>query len=131
MEAKTTKKGRELLCKAHAGDTQLSPIAFIALGSGGCSGGSPIAVTGLETALKSELVRKEIESHQYGEETVDGAVKIWTRYSIALSESELAGEFISEAGLIDGDGNLIAYLTFMEKGKDEGMEFAFNLDEIF
>ncbi len=131
MDAKMTKKGRELLCKAHAGDTQLSPITHIALGEGGCSGSSPIAVTGLETALAQELVRKELESHQYGEKTVDGAVKIWTRYSVTLSESELAGKVISEAGLVDGDGNLVAYLTFMGKGKDQGMEFTFNLDESF
>lgn len=131
MDAKMTKKGRELLCKAHAGDTQLSPITYIALGSGGCSEGEPIAVTGNETALKSELARKEIESHQYIEETVEDVVKIKTRYSVSLGESELAGEVISEAGLVDGDGNLIAYLTFTEKGKDQDMEFTFNLDEIF
>lgn len=131
MEAKTTKKGRELLCKAQAGDIQLSPISYIALGSGGCSEGEPIAVTGNETALKAELVRKEVESHQYSEETDGDVVKIKTRYSVSLGEDELAGEIISEAGLVDGNGNLIAYLTFMEKGKDEGMEFTFNLDEMF
>lgn len=131
MDAKMTKKGRELLCKAHAGDIQLSPITYIALGSGGCSEGEPIAVTGNETALREELARKEVESHQYSEETVGEAVKIKTRYSMSLSESELAGEVISEAGLVDGEGNLIAYLTFTEKGKDQDMEFTFNLDEIF
>ncbi len=131
MEAKMTKKGRELLCKAHAGDARLSPIAHIALGNGGRDDGGPIAVTGLETELKSEIARKAVESHEYGEETDGGMLKIKERYSISLSEEELAGETISEAGLVDGDGNLVAYLAFLGKGKDKDMEFTFNIDEIF
>lgn len=133
MEAKMTKTGRELLCKAHAGDVALSPIAYIALGSGGCSGGVPIAVTGTETALKQELLKKEIESHTYVEEPDEstGAIQVKTRYSITLANTELANEIISEAGLVDAAGNLIAYLTFTEKGKDADMEITFNIDELF
>lgn len=133
MEAKMTKKGRELLCRAHAGDVQLSPISYIALGNGGCSGGEVATVTGSETALKQELIRKETASHQYMEETDEGtgAVTVKVKYTICLGETELAGESISEAGLLDADGNLVAYMTFLEKGKDEGMEFIFNMDEMF
>lgn len=132
MEAKITKKGRELLCKAHAGDLQLSPITYIALGGGGCSNGTPIAVTGNETVLKNELIKKNIESHQYIEENdAAGAVKVKMHYAISLGKDELADAKISEAGLVDADNNLIAYITFLEKGKDQGMEFTFNIDEIF
>lgn len=133
MEAKMTKKGRELMCKAHAGDVQLSPITYISLGSGGCSGGAPILVTGNETAMKEELVQKEIESHQYLEEADEstGAISVKVRYTIRLSENELVGKTISEAGLLDAEGNLVAYMTFLEKGKDQGMEFIFNMDELF
>lgn len=129
MDAKMTKTGREQLCKAHAGDTELSPITKIALGSGGCRGGEPIEVTGKETELKSKLIEKEIASHQYIEEEESGKLK--TRYTISLGDDELVDQKISEAGLIDGEGRLVAYITFLEKGKDQGMDFTFNIDEIF
>lgn len=133
MEAKMTKTGRELLCKAHAGDSQLSPITYIALGNGGCLNGVPIAVSGNETTLKAVLVKKTIESHQYIEEADGdtGNKKVKMRYTISLGKDELVDEKISEAGLIDADNKLIAYITFLEKGKDQGMEFTFNVDEIF
>lgn len=131
MEAKITKTGRELLCKAHAGDIQLSPITFIALGDGGCIDGAPIEITGNETELKSELLRKEITAHKYLEEDMQQTKKVKMQYTSILDENELADTKISEAGLIDAQGNLIAYLTFLEKGKDKGMEFTFNIDEIF
>lgn len=133
MEVKMTKTGRELLCKAHAGDMQLSPITYISLGAGGCSSGTPILVTGNETAMKEELIQKEIESHQYLEKADEstGAISVKVRYTISLGETELVGKTISEAGLMDADGNLVAYMTFLEKGKDKDMEFIFNMDELF
>lgn len=131
MEAKITKTGRELLCKAHAGDIPLSPITYIALGSGGCQDGIPVEVTGNEIALKAELLKKGITSHQYKEEVAGKTVKVKMQYTVILTEEELADTKISEAGLLDAEGNLIAYLTFLEKGKDQGMEFTFHIDEIF
>lgn len=132
MEAKITKYGRTALCKAHAGDVELKPITHVALGDGGVSGGAPIAVTGNETALKNEIVKKAVEAHQYLEEAdADGGIKVKTRYTVSLAKSELVDERISEAGLVDADGGLVAYITFLEKGKDEGMAFQFNIDEIF
>lgn len=133
MEAKMTKRGRELLCKAHAGDVQLSPITYISLGSGGCAEGVPVVVTGNETELKEELIQMPVAAHQYSEELDDstGATKVKMRYTAVLGEKELPDSVISEAGLVDGDGNLVAYLTFLPKGKDEDMEFVFNIDEIF
>lgn len=133
MEAKVTKYGREMLCKAHAGDTQLKPITHISLGNGGISEGIPVTVTGNETALKNEIIKKAAESHQYLEEedASTGEVKAKMRYMVSLGKTELVNEKISEAGLIDADGGLVAYLTFLEKGKDEGMTFQFHIDEIF
>lgn len=129
MDAKMTKIGREQLCKAHAGDVTLSPIKKIALGNGGCQDGSPITVTGDETALKSELIKKDVASHTYIDDVESGKLKM--RYTIVLGDDELVGDKISEAGLIDENERLVAYITFLEKGKDQGMEFTFNIDEIF
>ena len=36
-----------------------------------------------------------------------------------------------ELGLFDADGDLVAYKTFLPKGKDDDMEFIFDMDEIF
>lgn len=133
MEAKMTKRGRELLCKAHAGDAALSPITYIAMGSGGCTDGVPIAVTGNETELKEELIQMPVAAHQYSEELDDstGATKVKMRYTATLGEKELPDTIMNEAGLVDGDGNLVAYLTFLPKGKDEDMEVVFCIDELF
>ena len=46
-------------------------------------------------------------------------------------KEELANQSISEQGLFDEDGDLVAYITFLPKGKDEGMVFIFDMDEIF
>lgn len=120
-----TKKGREKLCKAHAGEIALPKITHMAFGKGGIGeGGEPIATTGEEVALKSELLKKEIDGHTFPSETT-------CRYSVRLTKEELAGETISEQGLFDEEGDLIAYKTFLGKGKDADMEFVFNMDEIF
>ena len=48
-----------------------------------------------------------------------------------LGKEELADQTISEQGLFDAEGDLIAYKTFLPKGKDGDMEFIFDMDEIF
>ena len=48
-----------------------------------------------------------------------------------LSKTELANQNISEQGLFDADGDLVAYKTFLSKGKDDDLEFIFDMDEIF
>lgn len=119
-----TKKGREKLCKAHAGDLTLPKITQMGFGSGGIEDGSVIIPTGDETALKQELLKKNIESHSF----IDPATM---RYTVTLAKEELANQKISEQALFDADGDMVAYKTFLEKGKDDDMEFVFDMDEIF
>lgn len=122
---KITEIGRKKLCKAHAGDIALPKISHMALGKARVDDeGNVVEATGSEISLNQELIRKEIESHSYPEETT-------CRYPIRLGKSELTGEVISEMGLFDAEGDLIAYKTFLPKGKDNDMEFIFELDEIF
>ncbi len=121
-----TIKAREDFAKAHAGDITLPKVKYMAFGNGGLdSEGNPIPATGEEVALRSELLRKEIDSHSYPETTTT------CRYSVRLDKTELANQVISEQGLFDENGNLVAYKTFLEKGKDDDMEFIFDMDEIF
>lgn len=122
-----TETGRKKLCKAHAGDAALPKIAKMGFGSGGVDEmGDVIEPTGRETGLRTELLQKEIESHRYTDEK-----ETTCRYRTRLEKGELANQKISEQGLFDEDGDLIAYKTFLPKGKDEDMEFIFDMDEIF
>lgn len=120
-----TTTGREKLCKAHAGQCTLPKIKYMALGSGGIdSTGTVIPAIGTEEGLRKEIYRKEIEQIEFPIETTG-------RYSITLKKDELAGASISEQGLLDEEGDLILYKTFLPKLKDDDMEFCFDMDEIF
>ncbi len=120
-----TKIGREKLCKAHAGDSNLPPITQMGFGNGGVEAdGTVIPTTGDEITLRNELLRKDIHSHSYPETTS-------CRYSTRLDKLDLANQNISEMGLFDSNGDLVAYKTFLPKGKDDDMEFVFDMDEIF
>lgn len=122
---KITEIGRKKLCMAHAGDMVLPRITHIAIGNGGLdSNGNPVAVLGTEVSLAGELLRKQLDSHSY-------PVKTTCRYAIRIGKSELVGCSISEMGLFDEEGDLVAYKNFLPKGKDSDMEFIFELDEIF
>ncbi len=122
-----TVTGRKKLCKAHAGDLSLPAITQIAWGDGGVDeSGIPKPTTGEETGLYNELLKKDISGHSYPEET-----ETTCRYSGRLEKGELTGKEISEMGLFDADGDLIAYRTFMRKGKDEDIPLSFDMDEIF
>lgn len=51
--------------------------------------------------------------------------------SVLLSESELAGEDISEIGLYDSAGDIVCIKTFTKKGKDSDIEMTYTLDDVF
>ena len=120
-----TKAGREKLCKAHAGEAALPAITQMALGKGGVDAeGNVLEVTGEETGLKQQLVKREIDGYSFPDSTT-------CRYSLRLEKAELVNESISEQGLFDEEGTLIAYRTFSPKGKDADMEFVFDMDEMF
>jgi len=120
-----TIKGREKLCKAHAGDIKLPKITHMVFGSGGIDNeGNVKVLTGNETTLTNKLITKPINEHEY-------PVPTTCRYKAILGLNDLAGEQISEIGLIDEDGDLVAYKTFGSKFKDVDMEFIFDMEEIF
>ena len=122
-----TAVGRKKLCMAHAGDIELPVITQMAWGSGGADEtGQPIDTTGNEIGLYQELLRKYIESHSYVNEG-----KTTCRYTATLEAGELDNSYISEMGLYDEDGDLVAYRTFMRKGKDADIPQIYDMDEIF
>lgn len=121
-----TETGRRKLARSHAGEISLPPIAQMGFGSGGVVNGAVIDVTGLETRLKTELLKKDIGSRSL----VAGSIATM-RYVSKLDYSELPGTVISEVGLFDTEGDLVAYKTFLPKSKDEDMEFIFSIEVVF
>lgn len=120
-----TKKGREKLCSAHAGDRTLPKLKYIAYGDGGVDEqGTPILPTGEEVSLRNELFREEIDEHEY-------PILTTCEYKHELSKIELANVYLSELGIFDEEGDLIIYKTFLRKGKDDDMLFQFSIQEIF
>lgn len=120
-----TTAARKKLVQARAGVINLPEIVGMAFGSGGAdSDGNVTAPTENQTELNNELLRKEISGYKFISDTV-------CRYECTLSESELAGEFISEIGLYDSDGDIVCIKTFTPKGKDSDIEMTYALDDIF
>ena len=124
-EAIITKKARNKMLRARAGDDTLPKISQMAFGSGGVSGdGAVIPPDPDQSELKAELLKKNIDSHEYISETQ-------CRYVCTLTAEELAGKSISEIALVDADGDLVAIKNFSAKGKDDDLEMTFNVDDIF
>ena len=53
------------------------------------------------------------------------------RYIVTIPAADLAGEQISEAALVDSEGNFCAIRNMLAKGKDEGVAFIFTFDDEF
>ena len=125
MIGKMTDIGKQKICKAHSGAAALPRISRMAFGDGGLDGaGEPISVTGQEAALRGQLLEKEIESYSFPD-------MVSANFVCRLTKPELAGKSLSEIGLMDEEGDLIAYRTTRAIGKDEDMEIEFTLTETF
>lgn len=120
-----TRASRRKMVQARAGEINLPKIVGMAFGNGGVdSEGKVIAPTEEQSGLTSEIYRKVIDKYSFPEDTT-------CRYECTLSESELAGEEISEIGLYDEDGDIACIKTFTRKGKDDDVEQTYVLDDIF
>lgn len=120
-----TKKAREKLVKARAGALQLPKVVGMAFGNGGVDAeGTILPPTEAQEGLANELFRKAIDGYSFPEDTI-------CRYECTLFESELVGEYISEVGLYDEDGDIVCIKAFLRKGKDDDVEQTYALDDIF
>jgi len=120
-----TKKSREKLVKARAGAIQLPKIVGMVFGDGGVdASGNVIPPTESQSGLTNEIFRKELDGYSFPADTT-------CRYECTLTESELAGEEISEIGLYDSEGDVVCIKTFKRKGKDDDVEQTYTLDDIF
>lgn len=120
-----TKAARMKLVKARAGAITLSKVVGMAFGNGGVStDGTVIKPSDAQTTLANELYRKVVDKYSFPDDTT-------CRYECTLTESELAGEEISEIGLYDEDGDIVCIKNFTRKGKDFDIEQTYVLDDIF
>ena len=119
-----TRKRRVKLCQASSDESKpLPPVTHIALGSGGADeDGEPLTPLETQEALADEIVRYPVGEVSYPAETT-------ARYSVTVPAGELTGRSISEAALIDSDGDLGAIKNMYAKREDAGVAFTFEFDD--
>ena len=107
-----TTLAKKKMVKARAGISSLPKIVGMAFGDGGVdSGGTVKPHSADQNTLHHELLRKNVDGYEVLSDT-----KI--RYRCTLAENELANTYISEVGLYDADGDMVAMKAFLKKGKD-------------
>ncbi|NDY73993.1 phage tail protein [Desulfobacter hydrogenophilus] len=112
----TTNGHRQRLAAFFKNGTGLSVISKMAFGDGGYAGESVIEPDPAQTALNSELMRKNLSLVLQ-----DDAYSV-TGTGVIL-KAELNGQSISEAGLLDADGNLVGFKNFAPKIKESDEEY--------
>ena len=117
--------GRKKMLRARAGEIQLPKIVGFVFGDGGVDAdGNVIAPLEAESELKNELLRKKYDTYTMLSDTK-------CKYECELKESELPGTAISEIGLYDADGDIIAIKRFTAKGKDSDISMTFYINDTF
>jgi len=121
-----TKLRRVKLCQASSDKNRpLAPITHIAFGKGGVdASGNPKTPLDTQNALVSEIARYPVDRVEYPIETT-------ARYIVTIPKDALTGESISEAALVDSNGDLAAIKTMYVKRKDAGVAFTFEFDDEF
>lgn len=120
--AVVTKKGKEKIIRARAGDISLPRIRWMSFGSGGVdAGGAVIPTEESETSLKEEVIKIEITEHKIQDTTCT--------YTCRIEADQAVGKKISELALVDSDGDLIAIKRFLPKQKDAGMPMIFEVED--
>ncbi len=102
----------------RGGGAQVSPITHMAFGDGGHNADGSVRASG-RPQLYRELLRKPLDH-------VTGADSLSATGKGSVGKSELIGQALSEAALIDALGRTVAMITFPPKVKD-GTD-AFELD---
>lgn len=121
----TTAYARAQMARARAEGGTLTKVVKMAFGNGGVDpSGQPLPVDGTEETLRSELLRKDIESYDF-------IAPATIRYRCPLGENELTGQNINELALVDSEGKFTALRTMGDKFKDGDMEFIFEVDDIY
>lgn len=122
-EAITVDAYRKRIAKHMADNSALPPIAYMAFGDGGHNADlTPKAPSATATALTHEVLRKDLASI-----TQEDGFSVTGKG--VIEAADLAGVRISEAALLDTNGQLVGYKTFAPKLKesDERYEISIKL----
>jgi len=122
-EAVTVNAYRQRLAAHMAGGAPLAPIAYMAFGDGGHNPDmTPKPPSQTATALYHEVLRKPLAS--ITQEDVFSATG-----KGMVEANEIIGAAVSEAALIDANGNIVGIKTFAPKHKeaDERYEISIKL----
>ena len=120
-----TTKAKKKMLQARAGIIALPKIVGMVFGDGGVDSLDQVKPHSADqNTLHHELLRKTVDGHEVISDTV-------IRYRCTLGANELPNAYISEVGLYDADGDLVAMRAFLKKGKDADMEVTFECDDTF
>ncbi len=113
---------RKKMAEASHSTGTIAKITHIALGSGGVNEQNEVIEPFPDSlSLNHEVARKPYSSSKKVSDTC-------YEYTIKLEKDELVGIYISELALIDEDGDVVAFSTFLAKGKDE-TEVTFTVED--
>lgn len=120
-EAVTVDGFRERLAAHMAGVATLAPLAYVAFGDGGHNAdNSAKSADSSAKSLNHEILRKPL-SAIYQEDLLSATGKG------VISASEITGGVISEAALLDSNGNLVGWKTFAPKFTEYGETYGVTL----
>ena len=104
---------REQIAAHMAGKSTLAPLKYMAFGDGGHDPTTmePLAPSENQTSLNHECLRKELTLIKQ-----EDSLSVTGKGSI--ESSELVGTYLSEAALIDSNGNVIGVKNFAPKIKE-------------
>lgn len=120
-----TTRAKKKMLEARAGIRALPRIVGMAFGTRGVNSSNAVQPHNPDSnTLHNEVFRKEIDGY-----TVVSDTKI--RYACTIGVNELSGTDISEIGLYDADGDMVAMKAFTKKGKDADIEVIFECDDSF
>lgn len=111
------------MLKMRAMGSDAWQIKYFAFGTGLGDDGKKYTPTGKETALKNEVARVEIISATKLDDTS-------YQYLGEIPEDTANGEYISEMGLVDSEGDLVCIKTFDKKLKRSSSAMVFKIDDI-
>ena len=120
----TTAGAREKIAMARELGGMIPKISHIAVGNGGLRiDGTPKAFNPDRNGLYGEI--KQFDALWISRTNNKNTYKL----VIEQADNSIDGNPISEIGLIDTDGDLVAAQTFLAKTKDANTEFVFTLAE--
>ena len=117
-------QAKRKMLKSRFDETTSCLVAGFVFGTGYGKDNKPYEPDPDQTSLLNEVVRKPLDSKV---RINDGCY----RYTGMLNEIEGNGQYISEIGLIDEDGELICIKTFDKKIKNKEAEMTFRIDDMF